>query len=77
MGDRKTLRTYFCIRLFFFNPSALPSELKRKGRFDENFFVDLPTVPERAQILSIHVQRFGITVEDEYLEAIATPRITA
>ncbi|MBC1238645.1 MULTISPECIES: AAA family ATPase [Nostoc] len=53
------------------DPSALPTELKRKGRFDENFFVDLPTVPERAQILSIHLQRFGIAVEDEYLEAIA------
>ncbi|MBH8577152.1 AAA family ATPase [Nostocaceae cyanobacterium CENA369] len=53
------------------DPSALPSELKRKGRFDENFFVDLPTEPERVQILRIHLQRFGITVEDEYLEAIA------
>ncbi|BAY99898.1 hypothetical protein NIES37_38810 [Tolypothrix tenuis PCC 7101] len=53
------------------DPSALPSELKRKGRFDELFFVDLPTEPERSQILSIHLQRFGITVEDEYLEAIA------
>ncbi|RCJ38699.1 ATPase [Nostoc minutum NIES-26] len=53
------------------DPSALPSELKRKGRFDEMFFVDLPTEPERVQILRIHLQRFGITVEDEYLEAIA------
>jgi hypothetical protein len=54
------------------DPSALPSELKRKGRFDENFFVDLPTLPERVQILKIHLQRFGITVEDEYVEAIAS-----
>ncbi|MBW4557105.1 MAG: AAA family ATPase [Trichormus sp. ATA11-4-KO1] len=53
------------------DPSALPSELKRKGRFDENFFVDLPSEPERAQILRIHLERFGICVEDEYLEAIA------
>ncbi|MBG1261156.1 AAA family ATPase [Nostoc commune] len=53
------------------DPSALPSELKRKGRFDENFFVDLPTEPERVQILSIHLQRFGIHLESEYLEAIA------
>ncbi len=53
------------------DPSALPSELKRKGRFDENFFVDLPSEPERAQILRIHLKRFGIAVEDEYLEAIA------
>ncbi|MFN6564243.1 MAG: AAA family ATPase [Nostoc sp. ChiSLP01] len=53
------------------DPSALPTELKRKGRFDENFFVDLPTEPERVQILGIHLQRFGIAVESEYLEAIA------
>ncbi|MBE9053880.1 AAA family ATPase [Nostocales cyanobacterium LEGE 11386] len=53
------------------DPSALPSELKRKGRFDENFFVDLPSEPERAQILRIHLERFGIMVESEYLEAIA------
>ncbi|BAY73437.1 hypothetical protein NIES23_62650 (plasmid) [Trichormus variabilis NIES-23] len=53
------------------DPSALPTELKRKGRFDENFFVDLPSEPERAQILRIHLERFSISVEDEYLEAIA------
>ncbi|MGF1938619.1 MAG: AAA family ATPase [Nostoc sp. ChiQUE02] len=53
------------------DPSALPSELKRKGRFDENFFIDLPTEPERVQILGIHLQRFGIHLESEYLEAIA------
>ncbi|MBD2533475.1 AAA family ATPase [Nostoc flagelliforme FACHB-838] len=53
------------------DPSALPTELKRKGRFDENFFVDLPTEPERVQILGIHLERFGIQVQLEYLEAIA------
>ena len=53
------------------DPSALPTELKRKGRFDENFFVDLPTEPERVQILGIHLERFGIQAVLEYLEAIA------
>ncbi len=53
------------------DPQALPTELKRKGRFDENFFVDLPTAPERVQILKIHLERFGIQVQQEYLEAIA------
>jgi SpoVK/Ycf46/Vps4 family AAA+-type ATPase len=38
----------------------------------QNFFVDLPTEPERCQILKIHLARFGITVEQEYLEAIAS-----
>lgn len=31
--------------------TALPPELLRKGRFDELFFVDLPTLDERAAIL--------------------------
>lgn len=53
------------------DPQALPTELKRKGRFDENFFVDLPTAPERVEILKIHLERFGIQVQQEYLEAIA------
>jgi MoxR-like ATPase len=35
--------------------SILPPELLRKGRFDEIFFVDLPTTAERAEILRIHL----------------------
>jgi ATP-dependent 26S proteasome regulatory subunit len=37
--------------------SQLPPELMRKGRFDEIFFVDLPTVPEREEIFKIHVRK--------------------
>lgn len=33
----------------------LPPELVRKGRFDEIFFVDLPTATERAEIWRIHL----------------------
>ncbi len=33
----------------------VPPELLRKGRFDEIFFVDLPTQEERKSILSIHL----------------------
>lgn len=36
--------------------SALPPELMRKGRFDEVFFVDLPSSESRAQILEIHLR---------------------
>jgi MoxR-like ATPase len=36
---------------------ALPPELLRKGRFDEIFFVDLPTPEVREQILSIHLRK--------------------
>lgn len=35
--------------------SALPPELLRKGRFDEIFFVDLPSPAERGDIFGIHV----------------------
>ncbi|MEC7239887.1 MAG: AAA family ATPase [Myxococcota bacterium] len=35
----------------------LPPELLRKGRFDEIFFVDLPDVHERLEILQIHLAR--------------------
>ncbi len=35
----------------------LPPELLRKGRFDEIFFVDLPTKEERAEIFDIHLRQ--------------------
>lgn len=37
--------------------SQIPPELLRKGRFDEIFFVDLPTPQERETILKIHLAR--------------------
>ena len=36
---------------------ALPPELLRKGRFDEIFFVDLPTEKVRKQIFGIHLKK--------------------
>jgi SpoVK/Ycf46/Vps4 family AAA+-type ATPase len=36
---------------------VLPPELLRKGRFDEVFFVDLPTRTERVSIWSLHLRR--------------------
>ena len=38
---------------------SLPPELLRKGRFDEIFFIDLPSVKEREDILSIQLKRRG------------------
>ncbi|MGB3615040.1 MAG: AAA family ATPase [Elainellaceae cyanobacterium] len=35
----------------------LPSEFLRKGRFDEIFFVDLPTAEERKEIFTIHLSK--------------------
>ena len=40
------------------NIEALPLEIIRKGRFDEIFFLDLPTLEEREEIFKIHLQQF-------------------
>lgn len=37
------------------NIEQLPPELLRKGRFDEIFFVDLPSLEERKEIFRIHI----------------------
>lgn len=37
----------------------LPPELARRGRFDDVFFVDLPSPVERAQILAVQLRRRG------------------
>lgn len=37
--------------------SGLPAELLRKGRFDEIFFVDLPTQSERKDIFELHLKK--------------------
>lgn len=39
------------------NISGLPAELLRKGRFDEIFFVDLPTNRERKEIFKLHLAK--------------------
>ena len=38
---------------------SLPPELLRKGRFDEIFFVDLPSQEERGEIMKIHLKKKG------------------
>ena len=39
------------------NIDVLPPELLRKGRFDEIFFVDLPTEAERREIFEVHLRK--------------------
>jgi AAA+ superfamily predicted ATPase len=41
------------------NISALPPEMLRKGRFDEIFFVDLPSAPARAALFALHLKKRG------------------
>lgn len=48
--------------------SQLPPELLRKGRFDEIFFVDLPTPRERKAIFEIQMRRYGWVPSDLILE---------
>ncbi|MGM0214620.1 AAA family ATPase [Enterococcus sp. AZ109] len=51
--------------------SKLPSELLRRGRFDELFFVDLPTSDERAEILSIYMAKYlKLKFEGEFAKRI-------
>lgn len=61
------------------NISGLPAELLRKGRFDEIFFVDLPTHRERKEIFKLHLAKrlkdkdvaSKLTVNDELYEKLA------
>ncbi len=50
----------------------LPPELMRKGRFDEIFFVDLPSRNAREAILGIHLKRKGRKPEDFDLARLAS-----
>lgn len=42
----------------------IPVELIRHGRFDERFFVDFPNAKERAEIITVHLEKKGITFAD-------------
>ena len=61
------------------NISLLPPEFLRKGRFDEIFFIDLPTTVERRIIFSLHIgarltagPALGdLAVDDALLDALA------
>jgi len=48
------------------NLHALPPELLRKGRFDEIFFVDLPSQAERREIFHVHLNRLRPHNLDRY-----------
>jgi cytidylate kinase len=52
--------------------TRLPPELTRKGRFDELFFVDLPSREDRCEILDIALRRRGVDPAPDELTALAT-----
>jgi hypothetical protein len=51
--------------------TALPPELVRKGRFDEIFFVDLPTPLARLEILGIHCKKRAVKISEQDMKALA------
>jgi AAA+ superfamily predicted ATPase len=53
------------------NIDKLPPELVRKGRFDEIFFVDLPSAEVRREIFAIHLKKRNRTPQDVDLDALA------
>jgi AAA+ superfamily predicted ATPase len=46
------------------NIASLPPELMRKGRFDEIFFLDLPALDERREILGVHLRKRNRLAQD-------------
>jgi ATP-dependent 26S proteasome regulatory subunit len=54
------------------NITVLPPELIRKGRFDELFFVDLPSAAERRQVFSIQLKKHKRNPAGYDLDRVAT-----
>lgn len=53
------------------NIELLPPELLRKGRFDEIFFVDLPSKKERKEIFKIHITNKNRDISNFDLDLLA------
>lgn len=53
--------------------SKLPPELTRAGRFDEKFFLDLPTEKERKEIANVHLTSIGCKTNWDDTVAEITP----
>lgn len=51
--------------------SALPPELMRKGRFDEIFFVDLPSHETREAIFRVHLEQRDLTLNSFDVKQLA------
>jgi SpoVK/Ycf46/Vps4 family AAA+-type ATPase len=51
---------------------SLPPELLRKGRFDELFWVDLPTASERSEIIGATLRQYSRTTDGIDLAEIAS-----
>jgi SpoVK/Ycf46/Vps4 family AAA+-type ATPase len=56
--------------------SQLPPEILRKGRFDEIFFVDLPTDDERNEIFKIHLIKRNRKPEDYDIDILVEKSVS-
>lgn len=56
---------------------CLPPELKRKGRFDEIFCVDLPNAQEREAIFKVHFRKRNISLSEEDLKFLASDKCSS
>ena len=54
------------------NISSLPPEFLRKGRFDEIFFVDLPSEEERKEIFKIQIEKRKRKAEEFDIDKLAS-----
>ena len=51
--------------------TSLPAELLRKGRFDEIFFIDLPTPNERKDIINLYLKKYlNVAISDNLLNRL-------
>lgn len=48
----------------------MPSELTRKGRFDEVFYVGLPSAKERRKIFEIHLDAWELNLEQNVIDTL-------
>jgi hypothetical protein len=80
-GSKETLRLEFLRwaqnrrgRVFVImtcnDPSKLPAEMKRKGRWDESYFVDLPHAEERRAIILVHLRKRRRQLPESALEGL-------
>jgi len=66
--EKKSLSFFVCTSN---NLSLLPPEMLRKGRFDEIWYVDIPTLEERKEIWRIHLKKTGRKLSEEAITFLA------
>ncbi len=50
----------------------LPAEVLRKGRFDEIFYISLPTKEERVELFTVHLRRRGFDPDQYHMDFLVS-----